>query len=73
MFYSIMIKGNLKPHWFESLTVEKFDAFNTIIRGELVDQAALFGVLNRIRDLGVELISVTSEDEVKAYESNRSR
>ncbi len=73
MFYSIMIKGNLKPHWFESLSVEKFDAFNTIIRGELVDQAALFGVLNRIRDLGVELISVTSEDEVKAYESNRSR
>jgi hypothetical protein len=73
MLYTIKIKGNLKPHWFESLSVEKFDAFNTVIRGELVDQAALYGVLNRIRDLGVELISVTSEDEVILYESNRSR
>lgn len=73
MFYTIMIKGNLKPHWFESLSVEKFGAFNTVIRGELVDQAALYGVLNRIRDLGVELISVSSEDEVISNESNRTK
>ncbi|OJV63177.1 MAG: hypothetical protein BGO41_10795 [Clostridiales bacterium 38-18] len=65
MFYTILIKGNLKPHWFENLSVERLDAFTTVIRGELVDQAALYGVLNRIRDLGVELLSVSSEDEVK--------
>ena len=62
--YRICIEGHLDDHWlrwFEGLAVLQQLNGETVISGEM-DQAALHGVLNRIRDLGVELISVQRFD-----------
>lgn len=58
MLYEIVIRGYISEAWFEELTVIKQPNFETMLRGELIDQSALFGVLRKINDLGVELISV---------------
>lgn len=58
--YQICIQGHLDERWlsrFEGLTLNYHPTGETTISGTL-DQAALHGVLNRIRDLGLELISV---------------
>jgi len=58
--YQIRIEGNLDERWlrwFEGLEVTSSADNQTIIRGEF-DQSALHGLFNRIRDLGVTLISV---------------
>ncbi len=60
LIYQIRVKGHLDDRWlrwFESLTVSQQPNGETVISGAM-DQSALFGVLNRIRDLGLELISV---------------
>ncbi len=44
--------------WFDGLPVAPGEFGGTILRGEISDQAALFGVLDKIRDLGLTLISV---------------
>lgn len=58
--YQICIDGHLNEHWmrwFEGYKVTQVEDGNTVISG-VMDQAALHGLLNRIRDLGLELISV---------------
>ena len=60
-FYEIKIKGNLDPvwtDWFEGMHMIKLTTGETILTGILVDQSALHGLLERIRDLNLELISV---------------
>jgi 2-polyprenyl-3-methyl-5-hydroxy-6-metoxy-1,4-benzoquinol methylase len=59
--YQIKVKGHFderRMRWFEGLDVTFLPSGETIINGSITDQAALHGVLNRIRDLGMELISV---------------
>ena len=59
--YRITIKGHLDPHWsawFEGLTIMHCTNGETILSGSLEDQAALYGTLIKIRDLGLSLISV---------------
>lgn len=60
--YDIRLRGQLDTHWAERLGVPELiheaDGI-TLLRGVAADQAALHGVLQRIRDLGVSLISVT--------------
>ena len=60
--YTIHIKGILKPqweHWFEGMTITTNpEQCETIISGEVIDQAALHGLLNKIRDLGVPLLAL---------------
>lgn len=61
LVYTIHIKGELDPcwsTWFEGLTVVTADNGETSITGTVVDQAELHGLLNKIRDLGLPLISV---------------
>ena len=56
----IRVKGQLDARWstwFDGLTVTVEDG-NTLIHGQIVDQAALFGVLQKLRDLALPLISV---------------
>ena len=66
--YHIIVNGRLDERWlrwFEGHTVDYLDNGETVIVLTDVDQPALFGVLNRIRDLGLELISVQKEGEVE--------
>lgn len=59
--YQIRIKGHLDERWqrrFNGLTFSVCENGDTVLSGTLVDQSALHGVLSRIRDLGLELISV---------------
>jgi hypothetical protein len=48
-------------HWFEGLRVEQIDGESTVLSGEVRDQSALYGIIAKLRDLGLELISVESE------------
>jgi len=59
--YKIRIKGQLDSQWtdwFEGLNITLDDNGDTLITGSVVDQAALHGLLKKIRDLGVTLVSV---------------
>ena len=59
--YEICIKGHLDgrwSHWFEGLTIALKDDGETLLSGPVVDQAALHGLLIKIRDLGLPLVSV---------------
>lgn len=61
-FYQIRIKGHLPDHWSDwfgemTLTLDA-EQGETTLSGPVVDQAALHGLLNKIRDLGLVLLSV---------------
>ena len=59
--YQIQVEGHLNltwSAWFEELTLTHKVDGSTIITGNIVDQATLHGVLNKVRDLGLTLISV---------------
>ena len=60
--YQIVIKGHLVPEWaswFGEIAVSYDEQDNTMLSGTLADQPALHGLLDRIRDLNLTLISVT--------------
>lgn len=59
--YEIRLTGRLDAHWtawFDGLTVSHESDGTTVISGPIADQAALHGVLQRVRDLGLPLVSV---------------
>jgi hypothetical protein len=59
--YQIRIKGHLGRQWtdwFEGLTITLEEDGDTLLTGRVVDQAALFGLLRKVRDLGMPLLSV---------------
>ena len=61
MIYEIKIKDQLDRHWtdwFEGLSMTYDEHGHTILTGPITDQAALHGLLNKIRDLNLSLISV---------------
>lgn len=64
--YQIKIKGHLDDtlaSWFDGLAVTNLEDGDALLSGPLPDQAALQGVLNRISNLGLTLISVNSVPE----------
>jgi hypothetical protein len=57
----IRVKGQIEEHWvdwFEGLTITHNDQDETLLRGSVADQSALYGLLAKTRDLGLALISV---------------
>ena len=59
--YEIRIKGHLDnrwAEWFEGFTITLEDNGETLLSGEVIDQSALHGLLKKVRDLGLPLLSV---------------
>ncbi len=62
MVYQIRIRGHLGREWadwFESLSITLEDNGETLLTGLVVDQAALHGLLKKVRDVGMPLLSVS--------------
>jgi hypothetical protein len=65
MRYEIRVQGHMGQQWsrwFDDLTVEQLDDGSTCLRGTLPDHAALYGLLDKVRDLGMTLLSVQHVD-----------
>ncbi|KQW50985.1 hypothetical protein ASC77_25265 [Nocardioides sp. Root1257] len=63
--YEIRLQGRLHERWavwFDDMTISAEPDGVTLLRGDVADQAALHGLLTRLRDLGLPLISVTPVD-----------
>ena len=61
MVYQIRIKGHLGREWedwFEGFTLTAMENGETLLTGPVVDQAALYGLLRKVRDVGMPLLSV---------------
>lgn len=61
LVYDIRLKGHIGRQWadwFEGLTITLEDSGDTLLSGPVVDQAALHGLLKKVRDLGMTLLSV---------------
>jgi hypothetical protein len=57
-FYEIGIEGHPNPYWFEGFSMTCFENGETVLSGPVVDQAALHGLLNLLRDLNLKLIAL---------------
>jgi hypothetical protein len=73
LVYQIRIKGSLGREWadwFEGLTITALDNGETLLTGPVVDQAALHGLLKKVRDLAMPLRSVMRVTPGQAELSN---
>ena len=64
--YQIRVKGHLDPQWsdwFEGMTIAPDEVGDTLITGPVIDDAALHGLLKKVRDSGLRLISVNQVDQ----------
>jgi len=78
MVYQIRIKGHLGRQWtdwFEGLAITLEDNGETLLTGPVVDQAALHGLLKKVRDLAMPLVSVmrVKPDPAERPESKQTR
>jgi hypothetical protein len=76
--YQIRIKGHLScewTEWFEGLTITLEEDGDTLLTGLVVDQAALHGLLKKVRDLGMPLVSVNRVqfNETHSYRSKKEK
>ncbi len=75
--YQIRIEGHLGREWadwFEGLAITALDNGDTLFTGPVVDQAALHGVLRKVRDVGMPLLSVNrvKPGEAEASDANET-
>ena len=78
VIYQIRLKGHLDSQWtdwFEGLTITLEEDGDTLLTGPVVDQAALHGLLKRVRDLGIPLLSVSQVqfNESHPYRSKKEK
>lgn len=72
--YEIRLRGHLHSQWadwFDGFVITLEEDGTTLLRGAIVDQSALYGVLRRIRDLGIPLLSIMCVEYV-AHPSSSS-
>lgn len=65
MQYEIVVDGHVSSRWeawFDGFALASTADGTTVLRGDVVDQAALHGLIQRVRDLGIPLISLTPLD-----------
>ncbi len=71
--YEIRLEGHLDPRWaswFDGLDLTKQCDGTTVIRGPVADQSALHGLLQKVRDLGLPLLSVTRVESAQTGSSD---
>ena len=74
--YQIRIQGHLGPQWadwFGGLTLNLEDNGDTLLTGPVVDQAELYGLLRKVRDLGLLLLEVRRIEPGQAHEPDATR
>jgi hypothetical protein len=71
----IRVKGYINKQWsewFGDLAIDHSDPNETVLHGKVQDQAALYGIISHLRDLGLQLISVSSKEvEENSHESHQ--
>lgn len=76
--YEIRVRGHLDARWtshFEGLTITLAENGDTLLTGPVVDQAALHGLLKKVRDLGLPLVSINrvQSNEIHSYLSKKEK
>ena len=74
--YAIRLQGHLATRWsawFDGMSLTRESDGTTVIQGWVVDQAALHGLLMKVRDLGLPLIAVTQVDCGIARDTDKGR
>jgi len=74
MIYQIRLEGHLDDQWtgwFGGMTITMEENVNTLLTGPVVDQAALFGLLKKIRNLGMPLVSVNRVEPSPGHSRER--
>ena len=72
-FYDIRIKGHLDSQWtdwFDGLSITLEENGDTLLSGPLADQAALHGLLRKVRDLGMPLVSVVQIQVLNLHQND---
>ena len=73
MYYYIQIKEQLDPHWaawFEGMRLSQTES-GTLLEGTMVDPAALYGLIGKLRDLGLTLLAVNTVATEHSHEARR--
>jgi hypothetical protein len=74
--YEIRLGGHLEARWavwFDGMTLSRTGDGSTVLTGPVVDQAALHGLLRRVRDLGLPLLAVTRLDPDQPHTPTSAR
>ena len=70
----IRVKGCISERWsewFDGLTITHTDQDETVLTGTILDQAALYGLLAKLRDLGLPLVSVNTSEHLRHPQKKR--
>jgi hypothetical protein len=74
--YRIRIQGQIDSQWadwFDEMTITLEEDGNTLLTGQVIDQAALHGLLKKIRDLGMPLVSICSSQTENSGSSSQKK
>jgi hypothetical protein len=75
-YYEVRVEGHLDnawDDWFGGMAVQREPGGQTVLRGTVADQAALHGILARVRDLNLRLVAVTRRGRPDALPPNDSK